>query len=969
MKKTFLLFFLISAFLVVDAQSPMGINYQTIVRDAAGQSIANDAMSVKISIRKASIGGSVVYCEIHEIVSNNFGLINIIIGQGIVESGNFAEIDWGREAYYFETAIDISGSKEYQVMGVTQFLSVPYALHASSLTLTDVNGNIHTIQVDTNGNITSKQHGKWYCGDSLIDERDGNIYPTVQIGNQCWMAANLNIGTIINAELNMTNNDTIEKYCFNGLSTSCDIYGGLYQWDEAMEYIYAEGSTGICPEGWHIGSDTEWAILTDYLGGEAVAGGKLKEVGTEHWFEPNVGATNSSGFTGLPASYRKMQGYVVSPGLAAYFWSSTPSFNPGLAWLRELFTTNYMVQTSDSYTEFGYSVRCLKDNSTTGNLPPSNPYNPIPENGSENQPLEIVLQWDCNDPEGDTLTYDLYFGDEGVASRIATGIQEKFYVISNLDYSTAYNWQVVAFDELNSAIGPVWEFSTIQESTGFDCGDTLVDERDGRTYQTVVIEDRCWMAENINIGNIANEENDMSNDGVIQKYCYNNSPLTCNTYGGLYQWEEAMAYSITEGAQGICMEGWHIPTNDEYSAFVEFLGGSNVAGGKMKEAGEEYWYSPNTGATNSSGFTGLPASFRALQGYVEIRGYGANFWSSSQEELMMPWNRSLYYNSAAVTSSSVSASYGFSVRCIHNENTFINLPPTTPSNPFPQNGADNQPTQLTLSWDCSDPENDPLTFDVYFGINEEELDIFTTITDPYVEMVISSPVMYWKIVAKDDHGNSTESPIWYFSTIENSFFSCGDTYTDERDGQNYHTVQIDDQCWMKENLNIGQMILTPANPSNNETIEKYCYDNEIENCDEYGGLYMWNEMMNYTSDEITQGICPDGWHIPTTDEWATLTNYLGGLEVAGGKLKEIGMAHWQYPNTGGTNTSGFTGLPAGNIAFGNFTSLYLNALFWSSSQSFGGNAWTRGLVFQNAAVAPAPLNKENYGISVRCIKD
>ena len=130
-------------------------------------------------------------------------------------------------------------------------------------------------------------------------------------------------------------------------------------------------------------------------------------------------------------------------------------------------------------------------------------------------------------------------------------------------------------------------------------------------------------------------------------------------------------------------------------------------------------------------------------------------------------------------------------------------------------------------------------------------------------------------------------------------------------GQTYSSVEIDDQCWMAENLNIGTRIDGDTDQTNNSTIEKYCYDDDTDNCDTYGGLYQWDEMMQYVTTEGTQGICPAGWHLPTDAEWTTLTNFLGGESVAGGKMKEEGLDHWQTPNTGATNSSGFTGLPGG----------------------------------------------------------
>ncbi|MBI4648201.1 MAG: hypothetical protein HY738_16860 [Bacteroidia bacterium] len=148
------------------------------------------------------------------------------------------------------------------------------------------------------------------------------------------------------------------------------------------------------------------------------------------------------------------------------------------------------------------------------------------------------------------------------------------------------------------------------------------------------------------------------------------------------------------------------------------------------------------------------------------------------------------------------------------------------------------------------------------------------------------------------------------------FAGCGTPFTDSRDSKIYNTVLIGTQCWMAENLNFGTMINSTTGgqfQTDNAVIEKYCYSNNSANCSTYGGLYEWNEMMQYNPSDAgnpgtTQGICPSGWHIPTDAELTTLTDYLGGESVAGGKMKEIGTTHWTSPNTGATNESGCTAL-------------------------------------------------------------
>jgi uncharacterized protein (TIGR02145 family) len=210
----------------------------------------------------------------------------------------------------------------------------------------------------------------FFCGDVLRDFRDGKSYNTVKIGTQCWMAENLNIGTMINGSGNQTDNATIEKYCYSDNTSNCDVYGGLYQWDEMMQYVTTGGTQGICPTGWHLPIDDEWKTLEMYLGmSQAQAdatgwrgtdeGGKLKEAGTSHWVSPNTGATNSSGFTGLPGGYRGTNGTFTGLTGEAFFWSSSESGSD--AWYRALTSSFASVRRDGMVRVYGFSVRCVRD--------------------------------------------------------------------------------------------------------------------------------------------------------------------------------------------------------------------------------------------------------------------------------------------------------------------------------------------------------------------------------------------------------------------------------------------------------------------------------------------------------------------------------------------------------------------------------------------------------------------------------
>ena len=198
---------------------------------------------------------------------------------------------------------------------------------------------------------------------SPVTDQDGNTYKTVQIGDQVWMAENLKVthyrdGTAIptgHDDSDWSNLSTDAYAVYGNNESNADTYGYLYNW-------YAvDDSRNIAPEGWHVPTDDEWQILVDYLGGESIAGGKMKEAGTSHWDSPNVDATNESGFTALPGGYRDGgSGYYGSMGDGGGFWASTGG-GSGAAWGRGLGYGGSDVDRGIGGKRGGFSVRCLRD--------------------------------------------------------------------------------------------------------------------------------------------------------------------------------------------------------------------------------------------------------------------------------------------------------------------------------------------------------------------------------------------------------------------------------------------------------------------------------------------------------------------------------------------------------------------------------------------------------------------------------
>jgi uncharacterized protein (TIGR02145 family) len=196
---------------------------------------------------------------------------------------------------------------------------------------------------------------------SMIDQ-DGNVYKTIVIGTQEWMAENLNTrtyrngDTITNAvDINQWTNLSVGAWCYhdNNSQRECP-FGKLYNW-----YAVAD-PRNVCPMGWHVPSNEEWTTLTDFLGGEAIAGGKMKSTGIQYWLNPNGSATNESGFSGLPGRGRYDDGSFEPLGYDGYWWS-TSEYASSLSFRHYLLYTNSYMDQDVMNKRCGFSVRCIRD--------------------------------------------------------------------------------------------------------------------------------------------------------------------------------------------------------------------------------------------------------------------------------------------------------------------------------------------------------------------------------------------------------------------------------------------------------------------------------------------------------------------------------------------------------------------------------------------------------------------------------
>lgn len=292
----------------------------------------------------------------------------------IITWANPADITVGTllSATQLNATADVPGTFVYApaigaslAVGANQDLTVSFApIDVSNYNTASKTVKINVTQPTGDGGVSSAVFNTTKTYGTMTDQ-NGNTYKTITIGTQTWMAENLRVTKYRNGDPipNVTDNTawttlTTGAYCsYNNTANKDDIasYGRLYNWYAASD------SRNIAPLGWHVPTDAEWTTLTTYLGGETVAGGKMKEAGTTHWTSPNTSATNESGFTALPSGYRSdgdgSFDYLGSGGL---WWSSTAD-GATYAWDRYLNYVNPLCNRSYYGKQYGFAVRLIKD--------------------------------------------------------------------------------------------------------------------------------------------------------------------------------------------------------------------------------------------------------------------------------------------------------------------------------------------------------------------------------------------------------------------------------------------------------------------------------------------------------------------------------------------------------------------------------------------------------------------------------
>ena len=528
--------------------------------------------------------------------------------------------------------------------------------------------------------------------------------------------------------------------------------------------------------------------------------------------------------------------------------------------------------------------------------------------------------------------------------------------------------------------------------------DSMIDPRDKQVYKVVKIKvkdknySQVWMAENLNY---ADSVRTPSLKG--QNWCYNNDEKNCKVSGRYYSWAAAIdsvalandskepldcgygkTCGINRGVQGICPDGWHLPTLHEWGLLSVALGNAGVSGDSLKAlTGWDYAGTADNNGVDAYGFAALPTGRMVSASSLSNVGSNVYYWSSEEDGAYEAQYSNINNIYTKFYLSQGSKKYGQSVRCIKGDPSTAAIKSSSSSSVGDAKSSSSS-AKLSSSAAVSSSSSAKLSSSVAVSSSSSAKLSSSVVVSSSSQVKMSSSSVVpdgwsWD-VPKDARLNPK---IKY------------DSMVDPRDKQVYKVVKIDvpdanySQVWMAENLNYADSVKTPSLKGGN-----WCYNNDEKNCKVSGRYYSWaaaidsvalaNDSKNPLNcgygktcgiNRGVQGICPDGWHLPTLHEWGLLSVALGNAGVAGDSLKAL--TGWDYAGTAdnnGVDAYGFAALPTGRmVSTSSWSDVGSNVYYWSSEENGAyeaqysniNNIYTKFYLYQGS---------KKYGQSVRCIK-
>lgn len=797
--------------------------------------------------------------------------------------------------------------------------------------------------ISQGANIIVTTGANFIISGGLIINNTTLPFPSVTICSQKWMTKNLDVSTYRNGDLiPQVTDPNIWQYLrtgawryYNNDSANNNIYGKLYNW-------YAlNDPRGLAPIGWHVPSQLEIDALSTCLGDINGAGGKLKETGTSHWNSPNVGATNSTGFTGLPNP----------DGNYGYYWTSTEELSDQALYYILSYNDNYLAGNGGP-KNISNSVRCVNDSNYTipivqtwgpGNVTTTtakiggniyaNLYPTITRKGVVYSTSPIV------DSTSITGGGKIISSDNGEGNFSDT--------LTNLVPNTTYYFSAFAVNSIGVAYGIGLVFTTlsanpiltttaasaITSTTAVFGGNITYDGGSSITARGVV-----WSTSTSPTIALSTKTIDGTGTG---SYISNLTGLLPNTV--YYIRAYATNNLVTSYGNQISFTTPIALSTLSTNAMSSITNTAAVCGGNISNAGG--------GTVTARGviWSTIPNPTIALTTKTSD-GTGTGSYTSNISSLLP----NTTYNVRAYATNAAGTSYG-------NEISFTTLliaPIFLTTN------------QITFVSNTSAISGGNITFDGGSAITSRGI-IWSTSPNPTTALT-----------TKTSDGTGTGSyttnltgllsnTTYYVRAyaINSNLTTYGNEYSFITLPQPNFTT-ICSQVWMTNNLDVttyrnGDTIPQVTNLAQWSSLNTgaWCYyNNDSANGKGYGKLYNWYAVND------ARGLAPQGWHVASDSEYTILSNCLGGLTVAGGTMKETGTTHWLSPNTGATNSSGFTAVGGGyRNQIGNFFSLGGNSYLWSSTSN-SGTIWYRSLGSSNASLFRSSAIRLN-GYAVRCVKD
>jgi uncharacterized protein (TIGR02145 family) len=962
---TFAAIFLSMLFL--KGQAPGLVSYQTIIRNTDNELISNKVVGIRISILKDNPNGIPIYQERHYVQTNLNGLAYLVIGGGTPIKGKFSDIDWSTGPYYIQSETDINGGQDYKIAVFTQILSVPYAIHAKSAET--LLGKINEVDPQFNASvakgITAIDTANWNrkasgsgTGNAIDSIYNNSVAKGISAVDTASWNKKLSSFTEVDPQFNASVAKSISAadtaYWNKKLSSFTEV-------DPQFNASVAKGISAADTTYWNkkLSSFTE----VDPQFNASVAK-SISAADTTYWnkklssfteVDPQFNASVAKSISAADTTYwnKKLSSFTeVDPRLPIgnakgniLYWDGAAwqILEPGLAGqkisLSKQGMPSWIGPTFPVLTTNTASVIGVRNVNLGGNIL-SDGNSPVIERG-------VVLHTSTNPT---TSNNKVPIGD-GIGSFTST--------IENLKGNTIYFVRAYAITALGTEYGNEINFTTLPASLPI-----------ASTKPITSITNKTAASGGIIL-------NDGGSDIIAKGICWSNNPNPTILNANF----------TTEGV-GI-------------DSFVSFITGLSpnasyyvrayVTSGSGTSYGNELFFQTNTfppqisptiSAFNISEIGSHTASFSAtissdinhiasrgfcwsplpnptiLNNHVEV-GKGVGSFSIKQEGFTGGGTK---YHARAFAVNSYGVFYGeekifftqFDVPTIQLSSlkdfglsafAYINIP----------DSGGKTITQRGIVY--STTEN-PTTLNnkILSGTGIGEFSI--TITG-----LTQKTTYFVRAFASNEVGTA------YSNQIKLTTNTASTTISDI-EGNTYNTINIGNQIWMTSNLSTSRFrngvyipyILNSTQwaTTKSPALSFYNHDNNFES--NYGKQYNWYAVAD------PQGLCPVGWHIPTNSDWTVLSDNLGGLNLAGGRMKNAGTTFWIFPSNG-TNASGFNGLPGGfrNVD-GTFGILLHNAYWWSATDENEQNAFSRSIVYTDNVLS-VNSSLKNQGFSIRCLKD